>query len=245
MGLDTMEIEAKTGPESLTLEVTGHLAHYLKAGSGPPVVLVHGGASDSRDWLGNIPALSPFFTVYAPDLIGFGRSGRNEEGYYITDFSDFLEEFIEKLGLSRPALVGHSLGARACLGVALRRPELVGRLVLVDAAGLGKVSRFGTALNIAIYRLRQLLGRPQPYPRFKIKEGEDMYWRCMEELPGLSVPTLIIWKRHDPYIPLSVARHAAALIPGAILEVLPGFGHAPQSQNREEFNRLLLDFLGE
>jgi pimeloyl-ACP methyl ester carboxylesterase len=208
------------------------------------VVLIHGGASDSRDWLGNILVLSSRFTIYAPDLIGFGRSSRNDEGYYISDFSDFLAEFILTLGLKEPALVGHSLGARVCMGVALSSTELVGRLVLVDAAGLGKISRFGSALMTSIYRIREALGRPQPFPQFKIKEGEDFHWRCMDQLPKLRVPTLLIWKRHDPYMPLSIGRQAASLIPGARLEVLPGLGHAPQSQNRDEFNRLLLDFLG-
>jgi pimeloyl-ACP methyl ester carboxylesterase len=59
----------------------------------------------------------------------------------------------------------------------------------------------------------------------------------------LGVSTLFIWKRYDPYFPVSQARRAAKLIPGARMEVLPGYGHAPNKQNSEAFNRLLLDFL--
>ncbi len=106
--------------ERLKLNVNGYRAHYLKAGGGPPVVLVHGGASDSRDWFDTIPTLARRYTLYAPDLIGFGQNERNEDGYYLSDFSDFLLEFINKLEMEKPVLVGHSFGARVCLDVALQ-----------------------------------------------------------------------------------------------------------------------------
>ncbi|MCK4274212.1 MAG: hypothetical protein KAW90_04920, partial [Dehalococcoidales bacterium] len=65
--------DSKTGIEGLRLNVNGHRTHYLKAGVGPPVVLVHGGASDSRDWFDTMTALAHRYTLYAPDLIGFGQ----------------------------------------------------------------------------------------------------------------------------------------------------------------------------
>ncbi|MCK4862981.1 MAG: hypothetical protein KAS25_01735, partial [Dehalococcoidales bacterium] len=66
------QTENRAGIEGLKLNVNGHRAHYLKAGGGPPVVLVHGGASDSRDWVDTINGLAHRYTFYAPDLIGFG-----------------------------------------------------------------------------------------------------------------------------------------------------------------------------
>lgn len=229
--------------ESGWLEVNGHRTYYQKAGTGPPVLLIHGGASDSRDWVGCIPALSPHFTVYAPDLIGFGRSDRTGEGYHLSDFSEFILGFITTLGLELPALVGHSFGARVCLEVALRHPEKVRQLVLVDAAGLGKVSLFGNFTLTAFWGMRKLLRRPQPHPEFLYNEGEDPNWLCVDELPDVRTPTLLVWKCLDLYLPLSIARRAARLIPGARLAVLPGYGHAPHLQNKAAFNRVLLEFL--
>ena len=238
-----MEIKSKAPIESLNLKIGDHQAHYLKAGSGPPVVLIHGGASDSQDWIGTMAALSDRYTFYAPDLIGYGLSERNQDGYYFSEFSEFVLGFIESLGLERPVLVGHSFGGRVCLDVALRHPEMVRKLILIDASGLGKVSFLGNTLFTTFWAIRKLMRRPQPYPKFLIREGEDPNWLCVDELPNLKTPTLIIWMRHDLYFPLALARRARELIPGAQLAVVPGYGHAPHEQNKESFNNLLLNFL--
>lgn len=239
-----MEIDSPS-VESRGVTARGHRIHYLRAGSGPAVVLVHGGASDSRDWLGTMSALAGRFTLYAPDLIGFGQSQRRQEGYYLADFIEFLEEFIDTLGLEKPSLVGHSFGARLALGVALSRPDKVDKLILTDAAGLGKVSKLGEVVFTAFYRLRRLFGRPQPHPTFLARDGEDPDWACVADLPKIQSPTLIIWKRRDPYLPVANAHRAVTLIPDARLELLPGIGHAPHQSNADAFNRIVGEFLGE
>jgi len=233
----------RSGIESLQLNVNDHRVHYLKSGSGAPVVLVHGGASDSRDWVNTMAALSHRFTLYAPDLIGFGQSDRNENGYYLSDFSNFILEFVNLLGLKNPALVGHSFGARVCLDAARQHPEQVRQLVLVDASGLGKISALGNALFTFFWAIRKILGKPQPFPRFLSKEGDNYDYVGSEALQSIQTPTLLIWKQFDPYMPLSIARRAEELIPGAKLAVISGYGHAPHQQNSDAFNRILLDFL--
>lgn len=244
MAVKVTEIR-RTDIKSLYPEIKGHRTHYLKAGSGPPVILLHGGASDSRDWLRTMAALADRYTLYAPDLIGFGRSDRKGDGYYLSDFIEFAEEFIETLGLHNPDVVGHSFGGRVAAGVAVHDWVKIRRLVLVDTSGLGKVSRFGSALLTVIWAVRKLLRRPQPFPRFLAKEGED--YNCIgdDALRNLKTATLIIWKRLDPYMPVSLARRAASLIPGTQLEVVPGYGHAPHMQNSRAFSRLLRDFLNQ
>ena len=222
----------------------GHRVRYYRAGTGPSVVLVHGGASDRRDWLETLAALADRFTLYAPDLAGFGETERKEAGYYLTEFIEFLEQFIEALGPDRPSLVGHSFGGRVALGVALNRPDLVDRLVLVDAAGLGKTSKLGIALVTVFERLRKLFNRPQPNPTFLAHEDDDPDWACVADLPKVAAPTLIVWKARDPYLPVANARRAAKLIPRAKLEIMPGTGHAPHKANADTFQRLLADFLG-
>ena len=229
--------------ESLRLKVGDHQAHYLRAGIGPPVVLLHGGASDSRDWMGVMAALSPYYSLYAPDMIGYGLSDRRTGGYYFSDFVDFALEFADVLGLDSPIMVGHSLGGRVCLEIAFRRPDKVPRLVLVNTLGFGRLSVFGTVLGTIAWWWRKLLGRQQPFPKFLMHDGEDQHWICLHQLPMLEVPTLMIWTRHDPYCSLAGAKRAEGLLPRSRLEVLPGCGHAPHVKSRDAFNTLLLDFL--
>jgi pimeloyl-ACP methyl ester carboxylesterase len=237
--------DRQLGIESLWLNINDHRTHYLKAGSGPAVVLIHGGASDSRDWVETMVSLAGRFAFYAPDLPGFGRSDRKESGYYISEFSDFVLGFIDALQLERPALVGHSFGARVCLDTALKRQEQISRLIIADASGLGKMSLLGNSLFTFFWALRGILRQRQPFPRFLAKEGDDYNKIRDEVLRGLKTPTLIVWKRHDPYMPLKIARRAQKLIPRAKLIVLPGYGHAPNKQDGDQFNKLMIDFLDE
>ncbi len=231
------------GIESREIKINGRRAHYLKTGSGPPVVLIHGGASDSQDWVSTMAALSGRFSLYAPDLLGYGQSERNKSGYYLTDFTDFLEGFINALKLERPVLAGHSLGGRFCLDVALRDQAKVSKLVLIDTTGLGNMSALGNALQIFFWGYRKALRRPQPFPTFRMKPGEKFHHNYNQELRGLKVPTLLVWKSGDLYLPVAIARRAVKIIPGAKLAVLKGVGHAPHKGDTQAFNKILGDFL--
>jgi pimeloyl-ACP methyl ester carboxylesterase len=231
--------------ENLELQIGKRQAHYLKAGSGPPVVLIHGGASDSNDWIETITPLSQSYTFYAPDMLGYGLTERDKPGYYLSEFVDYIYDFIQTLGLdSVPlALVGHSLGGRICLDIALQHPEKVRRLVLIDSVGFARLAWWGTFLGAAAYGIRKAMGKRQPYPRFLIRDGEDKDWRCLDKLKTLKVPTLVIWSSRDPYYPLKGALQAKKLMPEARFEIFPGYGHAPHAKNRDYFNNLLLDYL--
>ncbi len=239
----TASAETPTAIESLKLRLGDYQAHYLKAGIGPPIVLLHGGASDSRDWLGTMAALSSQYSLYALDLIGYGESGNPKGGYYLSDFAKFTLEFINALHLDRPVLVGHSLGGRVALEIALRYPETASKLVLIDTMGFGRMARYGGFLAILAWALRKLLRQPQPYPTLLKDDSEKPHWVCLNELPDLQVPTLIVWKHWEPYFPLTMAARAQRLIPKARLVIVPGYGHAPHKQRESPFSRLLLDFL--
>jgi pimeloyl-ACP methyl ester carboxylesterase len=230
--------------ESLFNEFQGRPIHYLKAGKGRPVVLVHGGASDSRDWLPIIAKYGDRYSFYAPDLPGFGESYRDPNGYYLSDFSDFLLGFIKDLKMEKPALVGHSLGARVCLDTVSLPGCDADMLILIDASGLGKMSPLGNVLFFFFKYLRDILRQKQPFPKFLSKAGVDWNDIGNEALKSIGVPTLLIWKSLDPYLSVKQGRRAESLMPNAKLAVIKGYGHAPHQQNDNSgFCKLMLDFL--
>ena len=119
-------------------QVLGEPVRYFRAGSGPPVVLLHGLGEAALVWFRNIPPLSEAFTVYAPDLLGHGRSGRPPRPYGPQAAAAFVLGFLDALGVPSAHLVGNSLGGLLALLTALEHPDRVRSLVLEDSAGLGR-----------------------------------------------------------------------------------------------------------
>lgn len=117
------------------IEVFGQKIHYLEAGTGPTVILLHGLGGDVSNWALTVPALAKQFHVIAIDQIGFGKSDKPLMNYRIGTMVDFLNGFYKQSGISNATLVGNSLGGWIAAAFTLAHPEKVERLVLVDAAG--------------------------------------------------------------------------------------------------------------
>lgn len=107
-----------------------------EAGAGPPVVFIHGLFVDHATWDGVLAELMSEMHCVAPDLPGFGESEKpppSRFDYDVDAFTEVIVDLYAGLGLGRAALVGHGLGGAIALNVAARHPELVSRLVLIDA----------------------------------------------------------------------------------------------------------------
>ncbi len=112
--------------------------HYVAAGQGPTVVLLHGLAASVVAWRYNISALSEKSAIFAPDLPGPGESAKPKVRYDTEFGLHFLQQFLDALGVDCPILMGNSTGGFLALAWALRHPERVQSLVLVDVPGLGR-----------------------------------------------------------------------------------------------------------
>jgi pimeloyl-ACP methyl ester carboxylesterase len=135
------------------VEVDGLWIHYLRAGEGnEPVLLLHGGGYDaaSLSYKHAIGPISEHQPVFAPDWPGYGQSDKPEMQYSTEYYLEFLGRLMEALGLEKASLVGISMGGAISLGFALRSPQRVEKLVLVDSHGLGGEVPGGTASYVLV-----------------------------------------------------------------------------------------------
>ncbi len=120
-------------PQSKFAEVNGVKLHYLVAGKGDPVVLLHGFAQTSHMWRPLIAKLSAKHTVIAPDLRGFGQSSTPEGGYTKKAMAQDIHALVKSLKYDRIRLVGHDIGLMVAYAYAAQYPSEVDRIVLMEA----------------------------------------------------------------------------------------------------------------
>src|SRR5256884_5933856 len=101
---------SKKNVVSRTAEINGQQMHYLYAGHGPAVLLLHGYAETSRMWRPLIPQLAPTFTVIAPDLPGIGDSDIPKDGLDMTSAARRMHALVKGLGVEKAQVVGHAIG---------------------------------------------------------------------------------------------------------------------------------------
>ena len=134
--------KAQTAPKSRFAEVNGMKLHYLVAGKGDPVILLHGYAQNSHMWLPLIPELAKTHTVIAPDLRGFGRSEKAESGYDKKTMAQDIHALANSLGFKKVGIAGHDIGLMVAYAYAAQYPDEVNRIALMDAflPGVGDTS---------------------------------------------------------------------------------------------------------
>ncbi|HXG67831.1 MAG TPA: alpha/beta fold hydrolase [Blastocatellia bacterium] len=266
--------QAPAGAAEKSVTVYGAKIHYLEAGSGPVVILLHGLGGDTSNWAANIAALAQKFRVIVPDQIGFGRSDKPPLNYRVGTLVDFLDGFYKQLKIERASLVGNSLGGWTAAAFALAHPEKVERLVLVDAAGFalseGIDPRTLNGLNPSTRdAIRQLLPlifynkqvfaseaavdllltkRVTAGDGYTIQRFIDSIVRGEDvldnRLSAIKQPTLIIWGREDGLTPLAMGERFKKEIPSSELFIIEKCGHVPQLEKAAEFNAAVMKFLG-
>ena len=238
-------------------------------GTGEPlIVLLHGYAESALAWRTVAGGLVGDFQVAALDLPGHGLSGKPASGYSIDAMARTVAAVITTLSESPVVLVGHSMGGAVAVWVAASRPELVERLVLIDAAGLpGPVlSSVGVSSTGALAALFGA-GAAVRTPHDPSWMSEDMPARNYEPsadpayydalgailqefdfagldsiLPHVRQPTLVMWGAHDRLTPIENGEQFAASIPEARLVIIDGALHRPHTTHPTEVIRLLTRF---
>ena len=119
------------------LTIHGHQRAFVKAGSGPALLLLHGLGCDHTTWLPVVAALSRRYTVIAPDLLGHGRSAKPRADYSVGGYANGMRDLLTVLGIDKATVVGHSFGGGVAMQFAYQFPERTERMVLVASGGLG------------------------------------------------------------------------------------------------------------
>jgi 2-hydroxy-6-oxonona-2,4-dienedioate hydrolase len=218
---------------SKEVTVFGQKINYIEAGSGPIVILLHGLGGSTANWALNVPALATKFRVIVPDQIGHGQSAKPLINYRIGTYVDFLDKFLSELKIERASLVGNSMGGWIASAYALKYPQRVERIVLVDAAGFSPPKEYDLAalngLNPStrdgMRQLAQLVffnkalfasdaaldlmltARLSAGDGYTIQSLVESFNRREDMLDGklsaLKQPVLLVWGREDGLTPLA------------------------------------------
>jgi 2-hydroxymuconate-semialdehyde hydrolase len=245
---------------------------YLEAGSGPPVVLLHGASGGGAVWAPVIGPLSERFRVIVPDMVGYGASDKPRGEYDKRYFSRWLGDFLAALDLRSVHLVGNSSGGCVALQYALDRPESVDRLVLTCSEGFGPlpvlpqvgivvlnvVPNLATARWLTGYLAHDASKVDPAVARYVVEvcrmpggkrvllRGRGRLVRPFpaEQLRMVDHQTLLLWSRENRFAPVAHAEAARAEMPNARLELIDQAGHLPFLEQPGPFNQALLSFLG-
>ncbi|WP_370250464.1 alpha/beta fold hydrolase [Nocardioides sp.] len=126
------------GPHEIQyVTLHGHERAYVKVGSGPVLLLMHGLACDHTTWSPVIDLLARHYTVIAPDLLGHGRSAKPRADYSVGGYANGMRDLLTVLGIDKVTVVGHSFGGGVAMQFAYQFPERTERLMLVASGGLG------------------------------------------------------------------------------------------------------------
>ena len=119
------------------LTIHGHRRAFVRTGSGPALLLLHGLGCDSTTWQPVVAALARSYTVIAPDLLGHGRSDKPRADYSVGGYANGMRDLLTVLGVDKVTVVGHSFGGGVAMQFAYQFPERTERMVLVAPGGLG------------------------------------------------------------------------------------------------------------
>ncbi|TQM94179.1 alpha/beta fold hydrolase [Roseinatronobacter monicus] len=244
---------------------------YLRAGSGKPLVLVHGYLGGSAQWQGQLAAFAQTHDVIAPDLPGFGQATALPGPARIEDFASAVMQCIDGLAVGSFALLGHSMGGMIAQEIAAQSRDRIDALVLYGTGPLGLMPDRFEPIETSLARL-EAEGVPKTADRISATWFRDgaaatgytktrdiarlahpqaarhallamRDWDGREALTGFDMPCRILWGDQDRSYRWPQVHALWNGAPGAELAVIPGASHAAHMEKPDLFNALVQDFL--
>lgn len=254
--------------------VNSHKIRYLEAGdSDKTVLLVHGLGASAERWKNTIPEFSKKFRVIVPDLLGFGYSDKPMIDYTPQFFAKTLYEFLKTISIGKTSLIGSSLGGQVVAEFTSRYPKKTDKIILVSPAGMMKrpTSALAAYISAALYPTQQNVqnafemmaidNKKVPsevienfIDRMSLPNAKMSFISTIlglknsnvitDALSRITAPTLVIWGREDPVIPIKYADGFVKSIKNCKYIEMKGCGHTPYVEDPKRFAQITLDFLG-
>lgn len=244
-----------------TIDANGLTVAYETAGTGPPLILLHGASTDARSQFGDLEAYTSLgLRAYAPDARGHsGTRFPVELGLRTTDLSDDVVAFADALGLERWHVLGYSMGGMTALHVAARHGARLLSLVVVSAAP-EREPRLAVAR--ALLDPERIAASDPDWAaalaaRHDPVQGDGAWRRLLpaivddvacqpllgpDELRAIDVPTLVVAGDRDPLVPVQQAAGLARQVRDGRLLILPGVGHDALDGGAATMHAALADF---
>ena len=227
------------------------------------VVMLHGWGANIELFRSSAEFIATKYTVAACDMPGFGETPEPPTDWVVDNYTDFVIEFIKKLGLKKVILLGHSFGGRVIIKLCNRKalPFEISRLILVDAAGIRPEKTDEQLKKEKIMKLgKKLLGAfPKLLEKMQSMVGSADYRAASPMmkrvlinvvnedlshlLPSIKQETLLIWGTLDTATPLSDGEKMEQLIPDAGLAKIEGVGHFSFLESPVVFEAILESYL--
>ena len=251
----------------MQVKVMNKNINYETIGEGAPVVVLHG-------WLTSLETMRIFsdilsidHKVYLVDIVGFGKSDTLDEPMTSNDFGNFLKEFLDKLNIENPILIGHSHGGRTIINAVGRGLVKADKLILVDSAGMKQRHGLIYYYKVATYKIGKAILNSMPQTKY-IKDTKEEYMKSKgsddykasspvlkktminvikadesENAKKIDVKTLLLWGNKDKATPMYQANRLHRLIKGSELEIIEGGDHYSYLKDPAATRKIIRDFV--
>ncbi len=250
------------------------LSHEIHGSHGPLVLMLHGLGSRGEDWVLQVPALQDEYRLVTCDLRGHGSSPTSPGWPTLSDLAEDVVGLLQQIGEPSAHVVGLSLGGGVALQMGVDHPQRVESLTIVNATAALRIplSRLPSAvvrIALLLTGRRRRLGEWVAAGLFPRDDQQELREVAAERIAAnlrrnylqainatlrfdlrnqvhwIVAPTLVVAGELDRTFSLRSKIALARAIPGARMEIIEGSGHATPLDAPDEFNRLLLEFLGD
>lgn len=256
-----------------TVIVNNVTMHYIQAGQGSPLLLLHGLGGSHEMWLPIVPDLARSYRVIAGDHRGHGASDKPRGQYTVRLFSDDWLALMDALKINRAHVLGLSMGGAIAMRLGVEAPQRVSSLILVDTwahphpdflallrqrlekLAAGDLAAYAEVAIPQVYSPRFIHAHPQAMAEYRARVARanpdslrSAIGACMSHdmqgaLARIQAPTLVIVGSEDRLVPPFHSEYIQRAIPKASLRVIEESGHIPHLEAPERFLKVVREFL--